>query len=154
MTEAITERRSDRELVVTRTFAATPVALWRAWTEAELFRQWWVPKSFPITLLSCEIDARTGGGYRLEFANPNGGEPMAFFGTYTTVELHAKLAWTNDETPDGAVTTVTFTREGARTVVAVSNLFPTKEACDEEIQGGAADGLPESLTQLADFLTA
>ena len=64
MTEAITERRSDRELVVTRTFAATPVALWRAWTEAELFRQWWVPKSFPITLLSCEIDARTGGGYR------------------------------------------------------------------------------------------
>ena len=79
---------------------------------------------------------------------------MAFFGTYTTVELHAKLAWTNDETPDGAVTTVTFTQEGARTVVAVSNLFPTKEACDEEIQGGAADGLPESLTQLADFLTA
>ena len=38
-----------------------------AWTTPELLQRWWVPRSVPITLLSCELDVRVGGTYRLVF---------------------------------------------------------------------------------------
>lgn len=63
-----TERKSDRELVVTRTFDAPARLVFEAWTRPELFKRWWVPKSAGLTLLACEMDVRVGGGYRLVFA--------------------------------------------------------------------------------------
>ena len=70
------ERKSDRELVVTRTFNGPARLVFEAWTKAELFRQWWVPKSMGMSLLSCEMDIRIGGRYRLEFAH--GDSQLAF----------------------------------------------------------------------------
>jgi uncharacterized protein YndB with AHSA1/START domain len=78
------ERTSERELVVTRTIDGPPPSVFEAWTDAELFRQWWVPKSSGVKLLSCEVDARVGGGYRLTFDNGSA-EPMAFFGRYLEI---------------------------------------------------------------------
>ena len=63
------ERKSERELVVTRTFNGPARLVFEAWTKPELFRQWWVPKSMGMSLLSCEMDVRVGGTYRLEFAH-------------------------------------------------------------------------------------
>ena len=80
------ERKSERELVVTRTFNAPARIVFEAWTRPELFRQWWLPKSIGMSLRSCEMDVRIGGKYRLEF-EPDG---MAFFGTY--LESDAALA--------------------------------------------------------------
>ena len=76
------ERKSERELVITRTFNGPARIVFEAWTKAELFKRWWVPKSFGLTLLSCEMDVRSGGTYRLVFKHPASGEPMAFFGRY------------------------------------------------------------------------
>ena len=95
------ERKSDRELVITRTFAAPARIVFEAWTRPELFKQWWVPKSMGMSLLSCEMDVRVGGKYRLEFAH--GDSQAAFFGTYKEVTPHSRLVWTNDETDGGAV---------------------------------------------------
>src|SRR3954467_2588031 len=81
------ERKSERELVVTRSFNAPPRLVFEAWTKPELFRQWWVPKSLGMSLLSCEMDVRTGGTYRLVFAHGN--SQMAFFGTYNEVTPHS-----------------------------------------------------------------
>ena len=75
-------RRSDRELVITRTFDAPARLVFEAWTTAELFKQWWVPKSSGAALLSCEMDVRVGGGYRLEFRHPKAPTTLAFFGRY------------------------------------------------------------------------
>ena len=61
------ERKSEREVVVTRTFDAPARLVFEAWTKPELFKQWWVPKSMGMTLHSCEMDVRTGGRYRLVF---------------------------------------------------------------------------------------
>src|SRR5687768_18311014 len=72
------KRTSERELVVTRTIDCPPPSMFEAWTDADLCRQWWVPKAFGVTLLSCEIDARVDGGYRLTLDNGDE-EPMAFF---------------------------------------------------------------------------
>jgi uncharacterized protein YndB with AHSA1/START domain len=160
MTEAIEggqgetriERRSDRELVVIRSFAAPADMVYQAWADPALFRQWWVPRSYGMTLISCEMDVRVGGTYRLEIGHASHDQPMAFYGTYLEVEPASRLVWTNEESPDGAITTVSFTERDGRTEVTVSNLFPSAEALETELASGACDGTTESLNQLQEFL--
>jgi uncharacterized protein YndB with AHSA1/START domain len=146
------ERISDREMLVTRRFDAPARLLFAAWSRAELFREWWVPRSFGMTLLSCEMDVRTGGGYRLVFAHPASGEPMAFFGRYLDVVPDTRISWTNEESENGAVTTVTFSEQGGRTTVIIHDLFPSKDVLDAEIESGATGGISETLDQLAAFV--
>jgi uncharacterized protein YndB with AHSA1/START domain len=145
------ERKSDRELVVTRMFDAPPRLVFKAWSQADLFRRWWVPKSAPgVSLVSCEMDVRTGGKYKLEFGA--GDDTMAFFGNYLEVVPDERIVWTNDEGEEGAVTTVTFEDRGGKTLLTFHELYPTKEAVDEAMQGAAA-GLSEQLDQLDEMLS-
>lgn len=146
------ERTSDQELVVTRTIDGPRDVVFEAWTDAELFRQWWVPKSFGITLLSCEIDARVGGGYRLTF-DTGTAEPMAFFGRYLEVTPPTRLVWTNEEDDGGTVVTaVTFEDEHGRTRLVIHDRYPSKEALDEAIASGATSWNPETFDQLDELL--
>jgi uncharacterized protein YndB with AHSA1/START domain len=143
------ERKSGRELVVTRTFNSPASLVFEAWTRPELFRQWWVPKSAGMTLLSCEMDVRVGGTYRLEFAH--GDSSFAFFGTYKEVTPHSRLVWTNEESDAGPVTTVTLTEKGGHTLLVLHELYPSKEALDAA-GTGAADALGETFGQLDELL--
>lgn len=141
------ERKSDREVVVTRSFDAPARLVFEAWSKPELFRRWWVPKSMGMTLESCEMDVRTGGSYRLGFS---GG--MDFFGTYVEVTPPTRIVWTNDEGGEtGSVTTVTLTETNGTTLLVVSELFPSKEALDAD-GGGAAEALEETFGQLDELL--
>ena len=145
-----TERTSERELVVTRTFNGPARIVFESWTQPELFKRWWVPKSIGLTLLSCEMDVRVGGGYRLVFAgNP---EPIAFFGKYLEVTPHSRLSWSNDESPDGTITTVTFEERGGKTRVVVHDLYPSKEALDAAIASESTGGFTEQFEQLDELL--
>ena len=146
------ERRSDRELVVTRTFDTPARLVFDAWTRPELFKQWWAPKSSPVPLLSCEMDARTGGGYRLAFGH-DAANSMAFFGKYLDVSPPARLIWTNEESDDAAVTTVTFAENDGRTLLVLHELYPSKEARDEAC-AGMAGAMPEQFEQLDALLVA
>ena len=112
-----------------------------------------MPKSSGATLLSCDQDVRVGGSYRLEFAHPQGGAPMAFFGRYLEVVPDARLVWTNEESADGAVTTVTFEDQGGKTLLVMRELYPSKEALDIAIEG-MDEAMPETFEQLDDFLLA
>jgi len=145
------ERSSERELVTKRTFDAPARIVFEAWTEPELFQRWWVPKSMGMTLLSCEMDARVGGKYRLVFAHEAAGS-MAFFGTYLEVTPHSRLAWTNEEGgDDGSVTTVTFEEKGGKTLLVLHELYPSKEALDAA-GTGAAEAMVETFAQLDELL--
>src|SRR5471032_1982525 len=146
-----TERKSERELVITRTFDAPPRLVFEAWTTPELFKQWWVPKSSGANLLSCEQDVRVGGSYRLEFAHPKAATPMAFFGRYLEVVPDARLVWTNEESEDGAVTTVTFEEKDGKTLLVMHELYPSKEALDGAI-AGMEGGMGETFEQLDELL--
>ena len=149
------ERKSERELVVTRTFNGPARLVFEAWTKPELFRQWWVPKSMGVSLLSCEMDVRVGGTYRLVFRHDAFPEPMAFFGRYLEVTPHSRLVWTNEEGgEDGAVTTVTFDERGAETLVVVHDLYPSKEALDGAIASGSTGGFSEQFDQLDELLVS
>ncbi|MEO8307389.1 MAG: SRPBCC family protein [Pseudomonadota bacterium] len=145
------ERKSERELVVTRTVNGSARIVFKAWTTPELFKQWWVPKSFGLSLLSCEMDVRIGGRYRLVFSHE--ASTMEFFGTYLAVIPHSRLVWTNDEGDDGSViTTVTFEEQGSKTLLVVHDLYPSKQVLDAAISSGATSGMPETLEQLDEFL--
>ncbi len=142
------ERKSERELVVTRTVNGPARIVFEAWTRPELFKQWWVPKSTGMVLRSCEMDVRAGGKYRLEFEP----DAMAFFGTYLEVTPHSRLVWTNEEGGEGGpVTTVTFEEERGRTLVVVHELHSSKEALDAA-GTGAADAMGETFDQLDELL--
>ena len=143
------ERKSERELVVTRTFNAPARIVFEAWTKPELLRQWWVPKSMSMSLLSCEMDVRVGGRYRLEFSHE--GSTWAFFGTYKEVTPHSRLVWTNEESEDGAITTVTFEEKDGKTLLVMHELYPSKEALDAA-GTGSADATVETFAQLDELL--
>jgi uncharacterized protein YndB with AHSA1/START domain len=148
------ERKSDRELVVTRTFNGPARIVFEAWTKPELLKRWWAPKSTGISLLSCEADVRVGGTYRLVFGH-GASEPMAFHGRYLEVTPHSRLAWTNEEGADGgAVTTVTFEEKGGKTLVVVHELHPSKEALDAARASGVEAGTLEAFEQLDELLVA
>ncbi|MGB3462686.1 MAG: SRPBCC family protein [Rhodanobacter lindaniclasticus] len=151
MNRTAVERKSDRELVVTRTFDAPVHIVFEAWSKPELFRRWWVPQSAGLSLLSCDMDVRTGGTYRLVFRHPMSDQPMAFFGTYREVTPNERIVWTNEESDQGAVTTVTFEEDGGKTRVTLHEIYPTNAALEEAL-AGSAEGLPEQFAQLDELL--
>jgi uncharacterized protein YndB with AHSA1/START domain len=147
-------RKSERELVVTRTINGPARLVFEAWTTPELFKQWWVPKSLGLSLLSCEMDVRVGGTYGLVFKHDP--EPMEFFGRYLEVTPHSRLVWTNEEGGDsGQVTTVTFEERNGKTLLVMHDLYPSKEALDGAIASGStAGGMEETFEQLDELLAA
>jgi uncharacterized protein YndB with AHSA1/START domain len=145
------ERKSERELVVTRTFDAPARLVFEAWTRPELFKKWWLPKSMGMVLHSCDMDVRVGGGYRLAISH-GGSDPGEFFGRYLEVTPPSRLVWTNDEAGDaGPVTTVTFEERGGKTLLVMHELYPSKEALDAA-GTGAADAMNETFEQLDELL--
>jgi uncharacterized protein YndB with AHSA1/START domain len=142
--QTVVERSSDTKVVVTRSFDAPARLVFAAWTKPELMRRWWIPKSMGMSLVACEMDVRVGGSYRFEIKHPEFEQPMAFFGRYTEVVQDRKLVWTNEESEAGAVTTVTLDEVDGKTRLVLSEVYPTKEALDENMGGM----LPEQFEQL------
>ncbi len=66
---------------------------------------------------------------------------------------HSRLVWTNEESDDGAVTTVTFEEKAGKTLLVMHELYPTKEALDASI-AGMEGGMPETFAQLDELLVA
>lgn len=147
------ERKSDRELVVTRTINGPARLVFEAWSKPELFKQWWTPKSAGMTIVSCEMDVRTGGSYRLVIKHPAAPQPMAFFGKYLEVTPGARIVWTNEESGDaGQISTVTFEEKAGKTLVTMLELYPSKEALDEAIASGSQAGTMETFDQMEEFV--
>lgn len=145
------ERKSEREVVITRTINGPAHLVFEAWTKPELMRRWWVPKSAGLTLLSCEMDVRTGGTYRFVFQHPAAPDGMAFFGRYLEVSPHSRLVWTNEEGGDmGQVSTLTLEDRGDTTRIVLHEAYPSSEALDAGF--GSYDGMPESFDQLDELL--
>jgi uncharacterized protein YndB with AHSA1/START domain len=148
------ERKSERELLVTRTINGPARIVYEAFTKPELLKLWWAPKSTGLSLVSCEADVRTGGKYRFEFVfGHDPSKRMAFFGRYVEVVPHSRLVWTNEEDDHGGpVTTLTFEEKGGKTLLVMHDLYPSKEALDAAMASGATSGMNETLEQLDELL--
>lgn len=142
---------TECEVVVTRMFDAPARLVFQAWSNAELFRKWWVPRSMGMTLRSCEMDVRTGGRYRLVFGD-DPANTMAFYGTYLDVVPDQRIVWTNEEGGEaGSVTTVTFEEREGKTLLVMRERYPTREALDAA-GSGAQDATHETFGQLDELL--
>ena len=150
MNRTTVERKSERELVVARTFNGPARIVFEAWTKPEFLLRWWAPRSAGVSLTSCEADVRVGGRYRFEFGLDDA-KTMAFFGRYIEVTPYSRLVWTNEESDDGAVTTVTFEEKGGKTLLVLHELYPSREALDGAI-AGMEGGMPEQFEQLDELL--
>jgi uncharacterized protein YndB with AHSA1/START domain len=76
---------------------------------------------------------------------------VAFFGRYLEVTPHSRLVWTNDEGGEGgAVSTVTLEEKGGNTLLAVHDVYASKEALDAAL--GSYDGMSETFEQLDELL--
>jgi uncharacterized protein YndB with AHSA1/START domain len=147
------ERKSDREFLVTRSFSAPARTIFEAFTQPALLKQWWAPKSFGISFLSCEADVRAGGCYRFLFGHSASEQPLAFFGQYVEVTPPARLVWTNEEGDQGGqLTTVTFEERDGETLLVMHDLYPSKEALDGAIASGSTSGFSETFEQLDELL--
>jgi len=146
------DRKSDLELVITRTFNAPARVVFEAWTRPELIRRWWTPPSFGITFVSCEADVRTGGTYRFVFSHPDFEQPMAFFGRYLEVTPCSRIVWTNEESGAGAVTTVTLEEQDGRTLLVLHERYPSKEALEEALASGSPGAAGEQFDLLDEVL--
>lgn len=142
------ERVSDCELAISRSFGARASRVFKAWTDADLMMRWWVPASFGITVISAEMDVRVGGTYRFVFAHPASETPMAFYGRYLEVVPDARLVWTNDESPDGALSTATFAEADGVTTVVLRDVYPSQAALDAAIASGSTGAYDEQFTAL------
>ena len=140
------ERKSEKDLAVTRTFNAPARLVYRAWTQPELIQRWWVPRSSGASLVSCEMDVRVGGSYRFVFEHP-ATQPMAFFGRYIEASPPSLLVWTNEESEAGPLTTVTFDGLENQTLLIMNERYPSKEALDGAIEG-MRNGMREPFEQL------
>jgi uncharacterized protein YndB with AHSA1/START domain len=149
MNRTSVERKSERELVITRTFKASPDTVFKAWTKPELLKRWWAPKSFGISFESCEAEVRTGGAYRFVFSHPASEQPIAFFGRYIEVTTPSRLVWTNEEGDEGGqVSTVTFEVRDGETLLVMHELYPSKEALESAVASGSMSGFGETFEQL------
>lgn len=146
------ERQSERELVITRVFNAPAHIVFEAWTTPELLKRWWTPPSFGMTFISCEADVRTGGTYCFVFSHPAFEQPMAFFGKYVEVTPYSRIVWTNEESADGALSTLTFEEDGGKTLLVLHELYPSKQALDDALATGSPGGAPEQFALLDEIL--
>ena len=146
------ERKSERELVITRTFDGPAHLVFEAWTTPELIKRWWTPKSFGMSFLSCEADVRTGGTYRFVFSHPAFEQPMAFFGKYIEVTPNSRIVWTNEESADGAISTLTFEEKGGKTLLVLHELYPSKQALDDAMSSGSPGAAGEQFEELDEVL--
>ena len=147
------ERTSDRELIITRTFDCPARIVFEAWTKPQLLKGWLAPKSMDMSLVSGEADLRVGGWYRFWFGRVAERPLMALIGRYTEVTPPSRLAWTNEETDEGAVSTATFEEKDGRTLLVQRDLYPSKEALDRAL-AGMEEGLTEQFAQLDELLVA
>jgi uncharacterized protein YndB with AHSA1/START domain len=150
--QTVVERKSDCELVVTRTFNGPAEIVFDAWTKPELVMRWWAPRAFGITLVSCEIDLRVGGQYRYVFAL-EGHKPMEFHGTYMDVQRPTRLVWTNADAGD-YLSTATFTEKDGKTTLTLHECHPTRAALDEALGSGVIEGTCETYDQLDELLAS
>lgn len=152
------ERKSGNEIVITRTFGVPARILFEAWTNPDLVRRWWAPKSRGVTVVECTADVRPGGAYR--YVLGRGGERMAFFGTYRAVEPATRLVYTQSfepvighPLPGEAVVTLAFTERAGETTLVAHEVYPSKEVLDGVLASGMEEGMRETY-ELLDALVA
>jgi uncharacterized protein YndB with AHSA1/START domain len=141
------------DIVFRRVFQAPPRLVFEAWTEPGHLRHWRGPRG--LELVVCEVDLRVGGGYRFVHRARDGSQHV-FRGQYREIERPGRLVstFTYDAAPGVEVLDeVTFEENGGTTRVTGRSAFPSFEARELYLTGGAERGLAECHELLDELLS-
>lgn len=143
---------SDREVAMTRVFDGPITLVWEAWTSCEHLPHWLLGPS-GWTMPVCEIDLRPGGAYRWGWSGPDGAE-MEITGLYQEISPPERLVSTESWGGDWpeAINTLTLSEEDGKTTMAITALYPSREARDAALETGMNEGASQSFDRLAEYL--
>ena len=141
---------SEREILMTRVFAAPRETVFDAWTRPELVKRWLWAFDWPITV--CEIDLKVGGRLRYVWRQEGTGQEMGVSGTFREIArperiVHTELFdedWTGGET----VVTTLFDESDGRTTVSMRVLYASEAARDAAMKTGMAEGVDDFYDKL------
>ena len=150
MSRLTLKTEGDRHVVVTRRFAASPEAVYRAHTEPKLIQKWLLgPEGWSMPV--CISDARPGGQIRFEWSD---GQGNGFYLTGEYVELnpytrivHVERMHLPDPTPDNHVET-RFEADGEGTLLTLRMTIPDAETRAVMLQSGMEQGMEASYARL------
>jgi uncharacterized protein YndB with AHSA1/START domain len=148
---------SDRALVISRTFNGPAQIVFDAWTQPELVKRWWAPKSHGVSVAVCDADIRVGGNYRYVLRRDTG-EEFAFSGTYNEVTPYSRLVYTNVFEPmrsaGEVIVTVTFEERDGKTHLIAHELYPSKVVLERTLASGMEQGMRETMDQLDELVAS
>jgi len=145
---AVVTLPTDKQIQITREFAAPRQLVYKAYTTPELIRRWWSGDRGEVT--SAEVDLRVGGRWRYVMT-ANGGFEVAFHGEYREIAPNERLVTTEvyEGAPEGeAVVTHTFAEKDGRTTLTILMELPDRESRDAVINSGMEGGMQESMDHL------
>jgi len=147
----------DRELVMTRVFAAPRTLVFDAHTKPDLVRQWLLgPPGWSMPV--CEMDVRVGGKYRWVWRHDRDGTMMGMGGVYREVVAPERLIATErfDEAwyPGEALNTLVLVESGGRTTLRQTMRYESREARDAVLKSGMEKGVTASYDRLDDVLAS
>lgn len=154
-----------KEVVIERTYDASPETVWQAWTNPDLLKQWWGPDN--VSIPECDVDVRVGGRFYIVMEagaamGPYAGTKWPMLAKFTVVEPHTKLAYTaqawtegqKDTTTIDQTTEVTFAAEGGKTKATVrAAIFKIGPNAGGAVQGMQM-GFTQQMEKLNGFLEA
>jgi uncharacterized protein YndB with AHSA1/START domain len=145
----------EKELVLKRVFNAPRERVWKAWTDPRQLAQWWGPAGFTNPV--CEADVRPGGAIRIDMRGPDGAVyPMT--GVYREVVAPERLVFTASALDEKGrplfevLNTVTFAKQGGKTLLTVRARVVNKTAGADAYLEGMEEGWSQSLVRLEALL--
>jgi uncharacterized protein YndB with AHSA1/START domain len=143
------EAFTDREIVLTRNFAAPPDLVFAALTTPDLLRRWYGARGW--NLVSCEIDLRVGGAWRYVSQGP-GGERMVQSGVYRVVDMPHHLVSTelfDDQSYEGeSIVSLHLVSRDGGTKLTTTVRYASQAARDTVLRYPMARGVSESYERL------
>ena len=140
----------DCEIALIRTFSAPRELVYDAFQRPEILKRWFGPRGW--SLVTCEVDARVGGGFRFVLRGPDGRD-LGMRGVYRELQRPERSVHTEsfDDFPGESVVTAVLTESGGKTTLRVNIRYPSKEVRDAVVQSGmeSYDKLDEELSASA-----
>jgi uncharacterized protein YndB with AHSA1/START domain len=143
--------KGDREITMTRRFAAPVALVFEAWTTPALLRRWLLgPPGW--TMPVCEVDFRVGGAYRYEWRNEQG-QTMGVGGVYREIDPPHRFAATErfDQAwyPGESLITITFAEQDGETEMTTTMRYESTAARDGVLKSPMEGGVKQSYDRLA-----
>jgi uncharacterized protein YndB with AHSA1/START domain len=149
--------RGDREIVMTREFAAPRRLVYDTFTKPELVRQWLLgPPGWSMPV--CEIDLKVGGKYRYVWRQDSDGSEMGIGGVYREIVPQERIVCTEafDKAwyPGEAVGTLVLSEQGGKTTITQTVLYESREARDGVLKTPMEKGVAMSYDRLEELLAS